>query len=39
MTCSLKCNGELDISGDNGAVIRLCARIYAAESQKYEWTK
>lgn len=39
MTCSLKCNGELDISGDNGAVIRLCARIYAAEAQKYEVKK
>ena len=38
-TCSLKCNGELDISGDNGAVIRLCARIYAAEAQKYEVKK
>jgi hypothetical protein len=36
MTCCLKCNGELDISGDTGAVIRLCARIYTAEAQKYE---
>lgn len=35
-TCSLKCNGRLDISGDTGAVIRLCARIYAAEVQRYE---
>jgi hypothetical protein len=39
MTCCLKCNGKLDISGDTGAVIRLCARIYAAEAQKYEGIK
>lgn len=38
-TSSLACNGELDISGDTGAVIRLCARIYAAEAQKYEGGK
>lgn len=35
MACSLKCNAALDISGDTGAVIRLCARIYAAEARKY----
>jgi hypothetical protein len=39
MTCSLKCNGALDISGDTGAVIRLCARIYATEAKKYEEKK
>ena len=39
MTCCLKCNGALDISRDIGAVIRLCARIYAAEAQKYEVKK
>jgi hypothetical protein len=39
MTCSLKCNGALDISRDIGAVIRLCARIYAAEAKKYEGKK
>lgn len=36
MTCSLACNGKLDISGDTGAVIRLCARIYTAELRRYE---
>lgn len=35
-TCCLKCNGRLDISGNTGAVIRLCARIYKLEAQKYE---
>lgn len=35
MTCSLKCNAELDISGDTGKVIKLCCKIYAAESKKY----
>lgn len=39
MTCSLSCNGKLDISGDTGAVIRLCARIYKTEAQKYEVEK
>lgn len=39
MTCCLKCNGDLDISGDTGAVIRLCARIYTAEAQRYEVKK
>lgn len=34
-TCSLACNGRLDISGDTGAVIRLCARIYKLEAQIY----
>lgn len=35
MTCCLKCNAALDISGDTGAVIRLCSRIYAAEAKKF----
>lgn len=39
MTCCLKCNDALDISGDTGAVIRLCARIYTTEAQKYEVKK
>ena len=39
MTCSLKCNGALDISRDIGAVIRLCARVYATEAQKYKVKK
>jgi hypothetical protein len=39
MTCSLKCNAELDISGDTGACIVLCKRIYTAEAQKYEVKK
>mgnify|MGYP000883282375 CR=1 FL=1 len=36
MTCSLKCNGALDISKDIGKVIKLCKRIYEIELQKYE---
>lgn len=36
MTCSLKCNGALDISGNTGEVIKLCKRIYETELQKYE---
>ena len=36
MTCSLKCNGKLDISHDTGAVIELCRRIYEAESSRYK---
>ena len=36
MTCSLKCNGALDISRDTGEVIKLCKRIYEIEAQKYE---
>lgn len=39
MTCCLKCNGALDISGDTGAAIRLCARIYNAEARRYEGKK
>ena len=37
--CSLKCNSMLDISGNTGACIALCKRIYAAEAQKYEVKK
>ena len=36
ITCSLKCNGVLDISKDTGKVIKLCKRIYEIELQKYE---
>ncbi len=36
MTCSLKCNGTLDISRNTGEVIKLCKRIYEIELQKYE---
>ena len=36
MTCSLKCNGKLDISGNTCEVIKLCKRIYEIEAQKYE---
>lgn len=38
-TCSLACNGKLDISKDTGAVIRLCTKMYASEAQKYEVEK
>ncbi len=34
--CSLSCNGRLDISGNTGACVALCKRIYTAEAQKYE---
>lgn len=39
MTCCLKCNGALDISGDTGEVIKLCRRIYDMEAHKYEVKK
>lgn len=39
MTCSLKCNGELDISRDTGEIIKLCKKIYEIELQKYEVQK
>jgi len=39
MTCSLKCNGELDISRNTGEVIKLCKKIYEIETQKYEVQK
>ena len=39
MTCCLKCNDALDISGDTGETIKLCRRIYDMEAQKYEAKK
>lgn len=39
MTCSLKCNGELDISRNTGEVMKLCKKIYEIETQKYEVQK
>lgn len=39
MTCCLKCNGALDISGNTGEAIKLCRRIYDMEAQKYERKK
>ena len=39
MTCSLKCNGVLDISKNPAACIQLCKSIYACEAMKYEGTK
>ncbi|MCM1221573.1 MAG: hypothetical protein NC548_44555 [Lachnospiraceae bacterium] len=33
--CSLKCNARLDISGNPGACVALCRKIYAAEAAKY----
>ena len=35
-TCSLKCNGALDISRNTGEVIKLCKKIYEREWLKYE---
>ena len=34
-TCSLKCNAALDISGNTGACIELCKKIYEREALKY----
>lgn len=34
-TCSLRCNGVLDISQDTAKVLRLCGRIYRRELLKY----
>ena len=39
MTCSLKCNGKLDISRNTGEVVKLCKKIYETELQKYEVQK
>ena len=36
MTCSLKCNGALDISRNEGACIALCKVIYEREALKYQ---
>lgn len=33
--CSLACNAALDISGNEGACVGLCRRIWTAESWKY----
>ena len=38
-TCSLKCNGELDISRNPGKCIKLCKKIYDREFMKYEGKK
>ena len=35
-TCSLKCNGELDISRSPAECIRLCKKIYERESLMFE---
>ena len=35
-TCSLKCNGALDISRDTGKCVNLCKKIYTAETLKYK---
>lgn len=35
-TCSLACNGVLDISGNPGECMKLCRRIYTAECMKFE---
>ena len=34
-TCSLKCNGALDISQNPAECIKLCRRIYDMEALKY----
>ena len=34
-TCSLKCNGALDISQNPAECIKLCRRIYSMEALKY----
>lgn len=38
-TCSLRCNGALDISKDPGACLRLCKKIYEREALRYEGEK
>lgn len=38
-TCSLKCNGELDISENPAQCIALIKKIYAREGLKYEGIK
>lgn len=35
MTCSLKCNAELDISCNLGECIKLCEVIYCYEASKF----
>jgi hypothetical protein len=39
MTCSLKCNGALDVSSNPAECIKLCKAIYNRESLKYEVKK
>ncbi|MGI5076127.1 hypothetical protein E4N71_12040 [Treponema vincentii] len=36
MTCSLRCNGALDISRNEGACIALCKAIYERGALKYQ---
>lgn len=36
MTCSLKCNAELDISMKPNECIRLCIKIYKAEEERWK---
>lgn len=38
-TCSLKCNGALDISKNPAECIFLCKKIYSREAWKYEGGK
>lgn len=35
-TCSLACNGALDISGDIGKCMKLCRKIYMTECLRFE---
>ena len=35
MVCGLPCNGRLDISGNEGEAVRLCAEIYRVEARRY----
>lgn len=35
MTCSLKCNARLDISGNPGECVKLCETIYRYEASQY----
>jgi hypothetical protein len=39
MTCSLKCNGALDVSRNPAECIKLCKAIYNREALKYEVKK
>lgn len=36
MTCSLKCNAALDISGNPAECFRLCCKIYTEEARRFE---
>ncbi len=35
-TCSLACNGKLDISRNDGKCLKLCREIYGYEAARYE---